>query len=167
MPNPPSEAQSFSVKRAEVEFHNFASLGEPERAAAVYAEENRNRGAVIRNHLPFIGQLSLVRYDMPRGLSDGYAPTRQLAQNKADQDAVDWPDFTLNGKPIFRGKAEENIALKLRRGAEAKPLFQAPGDDVVQPGNHWLRALETPPDRLTYFSTADLVALKLATKITT
>lgn len=31
----------------------------------------------------------------------------------------------------------------------------------------WLRALETPPDRLTYFSTADLVALKLATKITT
>ncbi len=58
MPNPPSEAQSFSVKRAEVEFHNFASLGEPERAAAVYAEENRNRGAVIRNHLDFIGQLS-------------------------------------------------------------------------------------------------------------
>ncbi|MDQ6700460.1 MAG: methyltransferase domain-containing protein [Acidobacteriota bacterium] len=58
MPNPPSEAQSFSVKRAEVEFHNFASLGEPERAAAAYAEENRNRGAVIRNHLPFIGPLS-------------------------------------------------------------------------------------------------------------
>ena len=58
MPNPPTEAQSFSVKRAEVEFHNFASLGEPERAAAVYAEENRNRGAVIRNHLAFIGQLS-------------------------------------------------------------------------------------------------------------
>ncbi|MDQ2900486.1 MAG: class I SAM-dependent methyltransferase [Acidobacteriota bacterium] len=58
MPNPPSEAQSFSVKRAEVEFHNFASLGEPERAAAAYAEENRNRGAVIRKHLDFIGQLS-------------------------------------------------------------------------------------------------------------
>ena len=28
------EAQSFSVKRAQVEFHNFASLGEPERAIA-------------------------------------------------------------------------------------------------------------------------------------
>jgi malonyl-CoA O-methyltransferase len=52
------EAQSFSVKRAEVEFHNFASLGEPERAIAHYAEQNRNRGAVIRNHLDFIGEMS-------------------------------------------------------------------------------------------------------------
>ncbi|MGI8989412.1 MAG: class I SAM-dependent methyltransferase [Bryobacteraceae bacterium] len=58
MPNPPAEAQSFSVKRAEVEFHNFASLGEPERAAAAYAEQNRNRGAVIRKHLDFIGAVS-------------------------------------------------------------------------------------------------------------
>ncbi|MBI4921733.1 MAG: hypothetical protein HY834_08285 [Devosia nanyangense] len=31
----------------------------------------------------------------------------------------------------------------------------------------WLRALETPPDRLTYFSTADLIDLKLVTKLTT
>jgi len=29
-------AQEFSVKRAQVEFHNFASLGEPERAMRVY-----------------------------------------------------------------------------------------------------------------------------------
>ena len=52
------EAQSFSVKRAEVEFHNFASLGEPERAIAHYAEQNQRRGAVIRNHLDFIGPMS-------------------------------------------------------------------------------------------------------------
>ena len=52
------EAQSFSVKRAEVEFHNFASLGEPERAIAHYAEQNQRRGAVIRNHLKFIGPMS-------------------------------------------------------------------------------------------------------------
>jgi len=52
------EAQSFAVKRAQVEFHNFASLGEPERAMAVYAEENVRRGAVIRNHLGFIGAMS-------------------------------------------------------------------------------------------------------------
>jgi ubiquinone/menaquinone biosynthesis C-methylase UbiE len=52
------QAQAFSVKRAQVEFHNFASLGEPERAMAVYAEENRRRGAVIRNHLEFIGEMS-------------------------------------------------------------------------------------------------------------
>jgi SAM-dependent methyltransferase len=38
-----------------VEFHNFASLGEPERAIATYAEENQRRAAVIRDHLDFIG----------------------------------------------------------------------------------------------------------------
>lgn len=52
------EAQSLAVKRAEVEFHNFASLGEPERAIAHYAEENVRRGAVIRNHLHFIGPMT-------------------------------------------------------------------------------------------------------------
>jgi ubiquinone/menaquinone biosynthesis C-methylase UbiE len=52
------EAQSFSVKRAEVEFHNFASLGEPERAIAVYAEENQRRGALLRNHLSFLSPLT-------------------------------------------------------------------------------------------------------------
>ncbi len=51
-------AQSMAVKRAEVEFHNFASLGEPERAMRVYAEENERRGEVIRNHLGFMGELS-------------------------------------------------------------------------------------------------------------
>lgn len=51
-------AQSLSVKRAEVEFHNFASLGEPERAIAAYAEENRRRGGVIANHRKFIGPIS-------------------------------------------------------------------------------------------------------------
>src|SRR6266576_4373155 len=58
MPISSNDAQSFSVKRAEVEFHNFASLGEPERAIEAYAQENIRRGAVIRNHLPFIGAMS-------------------------------------------------------------------------------------------------------------
>jgi ubiquinone/menaquinone biosynthesis C-methylase UbiE len=52
------EAQSLSVKRAEVEFHNFASLGEPERAISVYAEENVRRAAFLRRHAAFIGPLS-------------------------------------------------------------------------------------------------------------
>ncbi len=52
------EAQPFSVKRAQVEFHNFASLGEPERNLRIYAEENVRRGAVIRNHLKFIGPMT-------------------------------------------------------------------------------------------------------------
>lgn len=52
------EAQSLSVKRAEVEFHNFASLGEPERALRVYAEENQRRGGIIANHADFIGPMT-------------------------------------------------------------------------------------------------------------
>ncbi|HXP87992.1 MAG TPA: class I SAM-dependent methyltransferase [Bryobacteraceae bacterium] len=52
------EAQPFSVKRAQVEFHNFASLGEPERNLRIYADENMRRGAVIRNHRAFIGEMT-------------------------------------------------------------------------------------------------------------
>ncbi|MEJ7607902.1 MAG: class I SAM-dependent methyltransferase [Bryobacteraceae bacterium] len=55
---PEVENQALSVKRAQVEFHNFASLGEPDRAMAAYLEENVRRGALIRNHLDFIGPLS-------------------------------------------------------------------------------------------------------------
>ena len=43
-----TEPQALSVKRAQVEFHNFASLGEPERAMRVYREENVRRGAIIK-----------------------------------------------------------------------------------------------------------------------
>ncbi|MBM3725867.1 MAG: methyltransferase domain-containing protein [Acidobacteria bacterium] len=51
-------SQSMSVKRAQVEFHNVASLGEPERAAAVYADENIRRGSILRNHETFIGPMT-------------------------------------------------------------------------------------------------------------
>lgn len=52
------EAQSLSVKRAEVEFHSFASMGQPERAIAAYAEENVRRADFIRRHSDFIGPIS-------------------------------------------------------------------------------------------------------------
>ncbi|MCU1330384.1 MAG: Methyltransferase type 11 [Bryobacterales bacterium] len=52
------EAQSIAVKRAQVEFHNFASLGEPDRARRVYLEENERRRTVIAKHRDFIGELS-------------------------------------------------------------------------------------------------------------
>ena len=52
------QSQSFSVKRAQVEFHNFASLGEPERAFRVYREENLRRGAILKNHQAFIGPMT-------------------------------------------------------------------------------------------------------------
>ena len=52
------ESQSLSVKRAQVEFHNFASMGEPERALRVYREENQRRGAIIADHLDYIGTMT-------------------------------------------------------------------------------------------------------------
>jgi SAM-dependent methyltransferase len=52
------EAQSLSVKRAEVEWHNFAALGEPDRVLAAYTKQNLDRGALLRKHLPFIGALT-------------------------------------------------------------------------------------------------------------
>ena len=90
----------------------------------------------------YTGLLTLVRYEMPLGFSDGLAPTRQLAQRKAGEDAIDWPDLTLDGKPIFREEAEERLPLRLHAGAEAASPFQLRTDDVVQPGNHWLRAMD-------------------------
>lgn len=53
-----SESQTLAVKRAQVEFHNFASLGEPERAQRVYREENERRGAILHHHRDFIGSMT-------------------------------------------------------------------------------------------------------------
>jgi len=52
------EAQSIAVKRAQVEFHGFASLGQPDRALAAYEAENVRRAALLRNHLAFIGPMT-------------------------------------------------------------------------------------------------------------
>ncbi len=103
------------------------------------------------------GVLSLVRYDLPIGLSDGYAPTRQLAVRSVDgKDAVDWPDMTFDGQPIFRERAEHAMEIALRRGADAESPFQARTDHVIEPGNHWLRAMEWRARRQIY--TADKTA---------
>lgn len=91
---------------------------------------------------PYVGKLTLVRYDLPLAFSDGLAPTRQPAQRREGQDAVAWVDLSLNGQPVFRSRNEEELPLKLRTGAEATSPFQLPTDEVIQPGNHWLRALE-------------------------
>ena len=52
------DPQSFSVKRAQVEFHNFASLGEPERAIAGYLGENVPPRGHHQGHREFIGPMS-------------------------------------------------------------------------------------------------------------
>jgi SAM-dependent methyltransferase len=53
-----TETQSLSVKRAQVEFHNFTSLGEPERNLRIYAEENTRRGGILHKHREWIGGMS-------------------------------------------------------------------------------------------------------------
>jgi len=55
---PRKPAQALSVKRAQVEFHRFAALGEPERAMAMYREENRLRAELLERHLAFCGPLT-------------------------------------------------------------------------------------------------------------
>ena len=57
MPSP-LDAQSFSVKRSQVEFHNFASLGDTDRVIAHYLDENTRRASVILSHRDFIGPMT-------------------------------------------------------------------------------------------------------------
>lgn len=52
------EPQALSVKRAQVEFHNFASLGEPERVLAAYRTNNKARALILRDYADFIGPMS-------------------------------------------------------------------------------------------------------------
>lgn len=106
---------------------------------------------------PPAAQLTLVRYDLPRGMSDGFAPTRQPARRKEGADAVEWPSFTLNGKPIWTAQSEATVPLLLRKGAEANSLFRMTGDDVIEPGAHWLRFMEWPRGR-SHIYTADRTA---------
>lgn len=105
----------------------------------------------------FTGELLLVRYDLPRGFSDGYAPTRQLAKRKDGQDAVDWPAITLNGKPVFSQAATEKVPLRLRRDGEGKSPFYRQTDEMLQPGGHWFRPIAWPANRK-HLYTADPTA---------
>ena len=105
----------------------------------------------------FVGELSLVRYDIPRGGSDGFAPTRQLAKRVDGPNAVDWPAFTLNGQPIFRDRAEEKSEFHPPAPADSKSYFQVPADSVIEPGNHWFRAMQWLPGRR-HIYTADATA---------
>ncbi len=112
----------------------------------------------------FTGELLLVRYDLPRGLGDGYAPTRQLAKRREGAEAVDWPQFKLNGKPAFRLAPVERAPMRLRRGDEALSPFQQKSDEVVQPGNHWFRPVAWLANRK-HLYTADPTARCSATGI--
>lgn len=86
--------------------------------------------------------LALVRWDQPIGRQEGYGRTRRTAQKVAGPDAVDWPQITLDGAPIFAQSGEERRDLPLRENGKERPLFQQAYDQVLQPGNHWLRAVQ-------------------------
>jgi ubiquinone/menaquinone biosynthesis C-methylase UbiE len=113
------EAQSTSVKRAQVEFHNFASLGEPERAMRVYAEENVRRGDVIRKHLVFLGPMSPF---LEIGSNVGHTSYMLANEFGADGFALD----------ISADSLRHGIALQEKWGLERAPVRVA-GDAVNLP----------------------------------
>ena len=84
-------AQAFSVKRAQVEFHNFASLGEPERALRAYAAENVCRSAIIRRHLDFIGA------SIGTSIGSGMAPFLEIGANVGHSSYMMANEFGADG----------------------------------------------------------------------
>lgn len=52
------EAQSLAVKRAQVEFHNFASMGQLDVVLADYAGDNERRGGILAKYRDFIGDMT-------------------------------------------------------------------------------------------------------------
>lgn len=94
-------AQSLSVKRAEVEFHNFASLGEPERAAKVYAEENERRAAILNEMREFIGPMTPF---LEIGSNAGHSSYMLANQYGADGFALDISEDSLRYGIALRDK---------------------------------------------------------------
>jgi ubiquinone/menaquinone biosynthesis C-methylase UbiE len=105
----PAPAQTFNVKRAEVEFHGIASLGEPERAIRVYAEENRRRAGFIRKYAQFIGPLSPF---LEIGANAGHTSYMLANEFQADGFALD----------ISADALRHGIALMDRWGLSRAPV---------------------------------------------
>ena len=87
--------------------------------------------------------LTLGRFDLPEANTDGYGRIHQTAQRRGGPDAIDWPQITLDGTPLFQGGAgaAETRFIRKRIGAEAMSKFEQQGDPVIEPGHHWLRPL--------------------------
>lgn len=93
----------------------------------------------------------LVRFDMPTGLlTKGSAKIHQNAIRTAGPDAVDWPDITLQipqaDKSVktvrpFAVGTEYKTEIMLQRQGQSKLYLQQPYDNVLQPGNHWVRGV--------------------------
>ena len=156
------ETQPFSVKRAQVEFHSFASLGEPERNLRIYGEENTRRRTVIRNHLKFMGSLSpFLEIGANAGHSsymlanefgaDGFAldlSADSLRHGRALQDAWDLPRAPIRiagdaaNLPFADGSLRMVCAFQmLSQFMDMESVFREVAR-VLQPGGVFLFAEE-------------------------
>jgi len=113
------EAQSFAVKRAEVEFHNFASLGDPERVLAHYLRQNEGRGSIVENHREFLGEITPF---LEIGANAGHS-SYMLANRFGAQ------GFALD---ISSDSLRHGVALKELWGLEREPIRVA-GDALHLP----------------------------------
>jgi ubiquinone/menaquinone biosynthesis C-methylase UbiE len=114
------ETQPLSVKRAQVEFHNFASLGEPERNLRMYAEENTRRGAILHKHREFIGSMSPF---LEIGANAGHSSYMLANEFGADGFALDLSaDSLRHGRMIQDVWSLERAPVRLAGDAANLPF---------------------------------------------
>ena len=112
--------QSLAVKRAEVEFHGFASLGQPERTLLMYAEENARRQRIIRNHLEFIGPMSPF---LEIGANAGHSSYMLTNEFGADGFALDLSADSLRyGRVLQEAWALPRAPIRLVGDAASLPF---------------------------------------------
>ncbi len=117
MPVPP---QALSVKRAQVEFHSFASFGEPERVLRIYAEENVRRANIIRKHREFIGAMSPF---LEIGANAGHSSYMLANDFGADGFALDLSaDALRHGKALIDAWRLERAPVRIAGDAVRLPF---------------------------------------------
>jgi len=108
-------SQPFSVKRAQVEFHNFASLGEPERNLRIYAEENTRRRTVIHRHLDFIGEMTPF---LEIGANAGHSSYMLANEFGAQGFALDLSaDSLRHGRALMDAKVGRPVKVETPKGS--------------------------------------------------
>ncbi len=118
-----SESQSFSVKRAQVEFHNFASLGQPERNLRIYAEENERRRGIIRRHREFIGAMTPF---LEIGANAGHSSYMLANEFGASGFALDLSaDSLRHGRALMDAWELERAPVRLAGDAANLPFADA------------------------------------------
>lgn len=119
----PVAAQSLAVKRAQVEFHKFASLGEPERNLRIYAEENARRATVIRNHREFIGEMTPF---LEIGANAGHSSYMLVNEFGADGFALDLSaDSLRHGRALMDAWRLDRAPVRVAGDAVRLPFADA------------------------------------------